>query len=219
MQIIRIIAICCCILMCGAAVLAESGERSLDTDQMISELEKHIELSKEQWEKLKPVLEEKSKEMQQSLNESVDKGYAELDELSKKLEAMSEDAERKAKELMSSEEVQKMREYLSKIDEDAIREARDKMVAELTELLELTEAQVAKIGPVLEDGIMQLSVMLQQLARDGNRSWEAFKEQFDQLMEEMKEKLQGSLDNKQMERLEEYNDEQEEKIRKTLFTV
>lgn len=219
MKAIRTLLLSCCVLLYGAAASADSHEKSFDSEKMISELEKQMELSREQWEKLKPVLEQKSREMKQSLHESIDKGYAELDKLSKQLEAMSEDAERKAQEMLSSEEAQKIREYLSSIDEEAIDEAKDKMVAELTALLELTEAQIAKVKPILEDSISQLNMMLQKLAREGNRSWETFKQDFDRLTSDLKDKLQETLDSKQMERLEEYNDEQKEKIQKTLFTV
>ena len=219
MTVSRLTIVLGVLMLFAVPVSADSHVEGFDSEKMISELEKQMELSREEWEKLKPVLEEKSREMKKSMHDSIDKGYAELEKLSKQLEAMSKDAELKAKEMLSSEEAQKIREYLSSIDQDAIRTAQEKMVEELTELLELTEQQIAKVKPVLEESIARLSVMLQDLANESSRNWEQFRQQFDQLTSELLDKLDKTLDNDQMERLEEFNEEQKELIQKTLFSV
>jgi len=215
----NILIILFCTVFIAIPAFASEEKKGFDSEKMIQELEKKLELSREQWEKLKPVLDEKSRELKQSMHETVDKGYMELEELSKKLETMSEDAETKVKEMLSSEEVQKFREYLSKIDEEAIKEAKDKMVAELTALLELTEEQAAKLKPVLEDGMVQLTALLNELAQEGSRSWEKFREKLEQVTRDLKDSLQETLDDEQMKRLEEYNKEQKVKIQKAFFTV
>ena len=215
----NILIILFCTVFIAIPAFASEEKKGFDSEKMIQELEKKLELSREQWEKLKPVLDEKSRELKQSMHETVDKGYMELEELSKKLETMSEDAETKVKEMLSSEEVQKFREYLSKIDEEAIKEAKDKMVAELTALLELTEEQAAKLKPVLEDGMVKLTVLFNELAQEGSRSWEKFREKLEQVTRDLKDSLQETLDDEQMKRLEEYNKEQKVKIQKAFFTV
>jgi len=215
----NILIILFCTVFIAIPAFASEEKKGFDSEKMIQELEKKLELSREQWEKLKPVLDEKSRELKQSMHETVDKGYMELEELSKKLETMSEDAETKVKEMLSSEEVQKFREYLSKIDEEAIKEAKDKMVAELTALLELTEEQAAKLKPVLEDGLVQLTALFNELAQEGSRSWEEFREKLEQVTRDLKDSLQDTLDSEQMKRLEEYNKEQKVKIQKAFFTV
>jgi len=218
-HIIKIVCLFFGIVLFAIPVFAGDGGKEFDPEKMIAELEKKLELSREQWEKLKPVLEQRSKELQEIIHESVDKGYMELEEVSEKLEAMSEDAEMKVKEVLSSEEARQLRDYLSKIDKDAIEEAKNRMVAELTALLELSEEQAAKIKPVLEDSMTRLSTLFNELAKEGSKSWETFREKFEQLATDLQNSLRETLDNEQMKRLEEYNEEQKVKIQKALFTV
>lgn len=154
-----------CIVLFAIPAFAGDSGRVFDSEKMIAELEKKLELSREQWKKLKPVIAQKSKELQESMHDSVDKGVLQLEELSKELKAMSENAEMKVKEMLSSEEARKLREYMGKIDEDAVKEARDRMVADLTALLELTEEQAAKIKPVLEDSMIRLSALFSEVAQ------------------------------------------------------
>lgn len=190
-----------------------------DSEKVFAELEEKMNLSKEQWEKLKPVLEEKSREMSKNIDESVDKGFAELDKLSKQFQTMTEDAEKKLDEIVSSEEAQKIRDYLAKIDKEAIDEAKDKMVADLNALLDLSEEQAKKIQPVIEKSINELNAMIQGLAAEGSRNWNDFKKDLEELKEDIYDKVQDTLDDEQMKKFEEYNDKQEEKIERTLFRV
>ena len=112
-----------------------------------------------------------------------------------------------------------LKDYLRKIDKKAINEMKDKAVANLSAVLELTEEQMVKLKPVLEDSFAQLGNIFNDLAKEGSRSWEGFKKQYEELSEELQEKLQDTLDREQMKRLEKYNEEQKEKIQKALYSV
>lgn len=190
-----------------------------NSEKIISELEKQMDLSREKWEQLKPVIEEKSKEMSEGLKESVDKGYAELDKMTKKFDSMSKDAEKKVKDILSSEEAMKLREQLAKVDKEAIDEAKEKMIADLNALLALTEEQAQKLKPMLEDSFNQISDRVQGLAEEGTENWNEFKEEFEKLTKDLYDKVQETLDDEQLEKLEKYNEDQKEDIKKALFTV
>ncbi len=153
------------------------------------------------------------------MHESIDKGFVQLHELSKKLDSVSKDAEIKAEEILNSEEMEKFKDYLSKIDEKAIKELKAKAIADLSAVLELTEAQVAKLKPVLEDSYTQLSDILSGLAKEGNKSWEGFKQQYEKFSVDLQEKLQETLDKRQMEKLKKYNEENKVKVQKALYSV
>lgn len=219
MKVIKLILLSAILLMSLAGSVFAQEKKEFNSQEMITELEKQIELSREQWEKLKPVLDEKSKEMQQSMHDSIDKGFAEFDKMSEKFDQLSKDAEAKAKEMLSSEEVQKLQEYLNKIDEEAILETKERMIEELTALLELTEEQMQEIKPILEESFTRLSTMLDTLAAEGSKSWSTFKEDFEKLSKELHKQLQEQLDEKQMDRLDKYNEEKKEKIQQDLFEV
>jgi hypothetical protein len=187
-------------------------DETFSTEKMISDLNDKIELSREQWEKLKPVLDEKSDELKKSINEYVDKGYIEMEEMSRKLKGVSEDTEKRLEAFLNSEEMQKLKSYLNELDEEAIREAKDRLVAEVSEILVLTEDQLDKLKPVLEDSMSRMSEMIQELADRGSSGWEEFKKQYKTLTDELKKKLEDTLDKQQMERFEEYKQDKRDKI-------
>jgi len=205
-------------LFLSSNVLAEEP-KGFDTEAMISNLEKSIDLSREKWEKLKPVLAEKSQAMKQELQESIDNGYLELEELGRQFDNKSKDAEARFKEMLSSDEAMKVREYLSKLDKQAIEQYKEKLVAELNDVLALTEEQAAKLKPVIEDSLTKMSDLINETVKQGNRSWVEFTSKFEQLSKEFKDKLNETLNQDQQQRFEEYNQKQKEKIHQALFTI
>lgn len=208
---LRVMMITSLFLLINNVGFAAENE-TFNTEKMISDLNDKIELSKEQWEKLKPVLGEKSDELKRSIDEYVDKGYIHMDEMSGKLKEVSKDTEKKLKAFLNSEEMQKLKNYLNELDEEAIKEAKDRLVAEFSEILVLTEEQVDKLKPVLEDSMSQMSEMIQELADRGSSGWEEFKKQYKALTEALKKKLEDTLDKQQMERFEQYKQDKRDKI-------
>ena len=214
-QFITFISLCAFLSISLTAYSSTNDE--FNSEKMLSDLEKQLKLSREQLDKLKPALEEKSAELKQSMHDSIDKGFVELEQFSQKLDAVSKDAEKKLKEVLNSEEMQQLRDYLSKIDRDAINRVKETLIAEFSAILKLTEEQAVKLKPILEDSFNQLAEMMDRLAREGVKSLEEFKIQYDQLTEELKKKLQDTLDSNQMESLEQHSEELKEKIQETVF--
>lgn len=199
------------------AVTCFAADENFDSEKMMSELEKQLELSNEQMSKLKPAIDAKSKELKKSMHDAIDQGFVELEELAEKLDTVSKEAEQKVKEFLNSEEMARLKEYLNRVDEQAIREVKEKLIAELTAVLDLTQEQVLKLKPILEDSLTQISQLLNKLASEGSSSWEKFKQQYEELVRELRDKLEGTLNQEQMDRFEKYNEEKEEKIRTELF--
>ena len=205
------------ISLCTTSVSA--ADKEFDSEKILSDLESELKLTSEQTARLKPAIEEKSAGLKKSMHESIDKGFVELDKLSAKFDKVSRDAEKKAGEILNSEEMLKLKDYLSKIDKKAVKEMKDKAVADLSAVLELTEAQIVKLKPILEDSYNQLGEIFAGLAEEGNKSWDGFKQQYEQLSKDLKDKLQDTLDNNQMKKLEKYNEEKKVKIQKALYSV
>lgn len=218
MQCIRLFFIVFIVWSVSASVVLAADEE-FDSEEILSNLESQLELSREKLSRLKPVIDAKSAELKKSIHETVDKGFMQLEELNSKLDAASRDAEKKVSEFLNSEEIEKLKDYLSKIDEDAIREMKEKLDAELSAVLELTEEQAAKLKPIFEDSLTQLSEMLDRLAKEGSKSWEEFRLQYENLSKELREKLQDTLDSEQIKRLDKYNEEKKEKIQRVLFSA
>ena len=207
---ISIIVAAVCLLTGSAGYTAEN--RTFSMERMIADLNDKLELSKEQWEKVKPVLGEKGEELKKSISEYVDKGYLQMEEMSRKLKGASEDTEQKLTTFLNSEEMEKLKSYLDKMDEDAIREARDKLAAELADALDLTEQQLDRLKPVLEDSMSRMSRLIDELAARGKSGWEEFENDYKALTDELKKKVEEMLEDEQMKRFEEYEQDKQDKI-------
>ena len=97
-----------------------------------------------------------------------------------------------------------------------MNEIRDELVAQLSEFLKLTEDQLSKLKPVLEDSFNRLGEMLDQLKKDGISSLEEFKSQYQTLNSELKQKLKDTLDSDQLKALDEHGEELQESVRQAL---
>ncbi len=196
-----------------------AGDDNFDSEKMLSELEQELKLEKEQLSKLKPTIDAKSEELKKSIHETVDKGFVELNEMKQKLDEVSKEAELKVAAFLNSEEMQKLKDYLSKIDEDAIKQAKDLLVAEISEVLVMTEEQLDKLRPVLEESMDQLTEMTSNLAREGSKSWAEFKNQYEELSQALKEKMKDTLNREQLKKLAKSHEDKKEKIDQVLFVA
>ena len=203
------------LLLLTTVAYAQSEE--FNADKMMGDLEKQLALSSEKLNELRPALEQKSRELEKEIGDSVEKGFVELQSLSEKLDAASKDAEKKLEEALNSDEMKALQEYLNNIDEQAIEDIEKKLVEALTELLVLTEEQVVKIKPILQDGFEQLAALLEQLAKEGQKNLEAFAERYEELNRELKDRLDESLDGDQLEKLEKHREELRNKINVEVF--
>lgn len=208
-----------------AAILAQallsspvfSAEDEFDADKMLAELEQQLQLSGDKLSKLKPALDAKSVELKKSINASVEKGFMEFDALSTQLDTATREAEAQLKDALSSEEMQKLKDYLGSIDRDAIASIQQSLVEELEKLLKLTEEQIAKLKPVLENAFKQLSDLLERLAREGNKTLDQFKREYKTLNTDLKQKMAETLDGEQLKTLDTHRDELREGIGEALF--
>lgn len=208
---------CFCAVITVFATTCMASEEKFDSEEMLSEIEKQLHLSQEKLDKLKPAIDRKSAELKETIHEAVDQGFVQLDEATKNLDKISKDAEKKVQDFLTGEEMQQLKDYLNKVDEDAIREAKEQLVDKMTKLLELSEEQIASLKPIFEDGVQQLGEMLNDLAKEGSASLEKFKQEYETLSKEMHQRLEEQLNSDQLKKLEDYNMERKDKIQQNLF--
>ena len=82
-----------------------ADDEKFNSEQMLNELEKQLQLSQEKLAKLKPSIDEKSVKLKKAIHESVDKGFVQLEEMTEKLDSVSKDAEQKMQEFLNSEDL------------------------------------------------------------------------------------------------------------------
>ncbi|HBE92672.1 MAG TPA: hypothetical protein DDW55_09155 [Gammaproteobacteria bacterium] len=208
-------------LLSVTPVHAESTD--FDAAEMLSDLEQKLKLSREQYEKSKPELEralqEKSRELQSSINKQVDEGIVELESMGKEMSAASEQFKRDLEKTLNSEQVQELKAYLKSLDKEAIEEAYRELLAKLSESLQLTAQQLEQLKPVLRDYLEQASALLQQFAKDSSRTFEQFRKQYEALGDELRKHMQDALTSDQMIKLDRQLEDVRDRVQKTVFTT
>ncbi len=193
----------------------------LDVDQLMKDLEKQLQISREKYETLKPelksALEAKSKELSSSLDSALDQGLAGLEKMGEQYEAASKASSEKLNEFMESDEVEKYREFLSGLDEEAISEGRDQLVAKFVAILELTADQIDALKPLLSEKLEHLGAILNRYLDENKSDFEQFRAEFEAEVQKNIRQFKEILNPEQFEKYEEQLDSIEETIRNDVF--
>jgi len=201
-------------MLTGSQALANDNA---ETDAIIEDIQKHLDLTNEQLEKLKPIIKEKHEKLKQELNSTIEQGFAEFDKLAEQLKSASSQLEQKANAFLTSEEMTKFREYFNNLDKQSVEDAKQSLINNLNDLLELTQEQTQKIGPILDDSFTQLSELIHSTMTSGGKSLEEFKADLKDLSNQLLDKLNDILSKQQMEKLEEHNNIINEGIQRAVF--
>ena len=199
----------------------QAGESEFDPAKMMSDLEKQLRMTQEQYEKAKPELEkamrEKSRELKESINKQVDEGFLQLEEMSREMSAASDRLKKDLEQTLNSQQVQDLKAYLEQLDKEAVEDASRKLLDELAQVLALTASQVEELKPVLRNYLDQASALLQQFARDSSRTFEEYRQEYEALGRELRERLGDTLDSEQLDTLDRQMDEIKQKVEDQVF--
>ena len=202
-----------------SSVSADS--KDFDSEKMLSDLEQQLQLSREKYEQMKPeleqALEQKSRELKATINETVEEGFVELESMSKKLGAASVEAKSNLEKALNSEQVQELKAFLASIDEEAIRDAREKLLNELTKQLELTAEQLEKLKPILRDYMVQASELLKQVSKDSTDAFNEYSEKYQLLAKDAEARMKDILDSEQMNKLKQQIEDVRNKVNEKVF--
>jgi len=202
---------------------ASANDKDFDADKMLSDLQQQLRLSKEKYEQMKPeleqALEQKSRELKSTINEQVEEGFVELESMSKKLDAASVEARSNLEKALNSEQVQELKTFLASIDEEAIREAREKLLTELTNQLELTAEQLEKLKPVLRDYMVQASELLKQVSKDSSDAFKEYSKKYELLAKDAEAHMRDILDSEQMAKLNKQIEDVRHKVNEKVFAA
>lgn len=194
-------------------------EKEFDSAELIKELEETLKLSSEKLSELKPLLDARSKELKGVIDESMEQGFLQIEEFNRQLDTISRDAESKVRDFLSSDEYLKFKEYMRKFDRQAVEEAKQRVVDDLTGFLELTEEQITELQPVLESTVEQLNEAFTELAVTGSRNWEVFRERYKQLLDDLGRKMNDYLDREQLEKFDKYKEQKLKTIQANVIEV
>ena len=198
-----------------------ADEADFDPAKMLSDLEQQLRMTREQYEKARPEMEkamqEKSRELKASIDRQVDEGYLQLEAMSKEMSQASERLRKDLEQSLNSEQAQELKAYLEGLDRQAVEDATRKLLDELTVLLALTASQIEELKPVLRDYLDQAGTLLQEFIRDSSRTFEEYRLEYEAAASELRDRLKGTLDSMQMEKLDRRLDEIKEKVHDQVF--
>lgn len=179
----------------------------VDIDRMLQEMEAQLQISQERFEAMRPklrsALEEKSKELSRTFDSALEQGLIELEQMGNRYSQATSEAADRLDELMRSDEVNKLRTYLSELDEDAIREARDQMVEEFIEVLQLTADQIEAMKPIIREKLEILGEILERYVNAGKSGYEQFRSEFEAETRRGIKEVESILNPEQVEVFEE----------------
>ncbi len=194
---------------------------NFDKDALTKRLEKEMNLAEKRLNELKPsineALEAKSNELEQEMNRVVEKGFMELDSVKKDLEQASSEAEAKLREVLAGDEIEKLKSFMAKLDEDSIDEIRARITEKLTSTLELSREEYEKFAPQLEAELKERGELLQKYLADNQRDFDKFSEEFKEMAMDNRQKMEELLDPQKMNLLSKQLEEIMQRIKAELF--
>ncbi len=192
----------------------------LDVDELLKDLEDRLDVAKDRMEyvqpKLRDALEDKNSELKSSMDEAMERGLVELENMGEKYSKATEEAGDKLRDVLESDEVEQLKSFLAELDEDAIREARDRLSEQLTELLELSKDQIDDIKPLLSEMLEDLGKVLHNHMKDAESSFEKFRDDFEKEGKKRRERFEEILDSDQIRKFEDQIESFKESVRNEL---
>ena len=213
------------LILVAALVSMPASAREFDLEVMLEDLEsqlaKSLDDSSQRIEELQPALrsalDEKSQEINNQLEKSMDRGFVELESMNKQLREASESAIDQLDEVMSSDEVKELQSFLQQLDEDAVQESMSRIGAQLSEFLELTGDQLAELKPLVEEFIQQQSEVLQEFLKNSEKDFAKFRKELEKSGESVKQRMGDILSEEQKDKLRKHEEDISERIRSEIF--
>jgi hypothetical protein len=191
----------------------------LNAERIMAALEQKLTLSTEQWNRVKPVIEQQSQNLQKAINEARAQGFLELEFLPKRFGAATEHARVQLNEFLPREQVVKIESLLEELHQFTIEQIRNALVENLGRILRLSRDQIERLQPIFRDEIQKRSRLLSNLATAPDISFEDFMTKFEALQDETRQKVSEALDPDQVRALEKRQDQLRKLVQKAYFGI
>jgi hypothetical protein len=191
----------------------------LNAERIMAALEQKLILSREQWNRVRPVIEQQSQNLRKAIDEARAQGFLELEFLRKRFAAATEQARGQLDEFLTREQVEKIENLLEELHQFTIGEIRNALVEVLTRFLKLSRDQIERLQPIFRDEIQKRSRLLSNLATAPDISFEDFMTDFEALQDETRQRVSEALDPDQVRALEKRQDQLRKLVQKSYFWI
>jgi len=191
----------------------------LNAERIMAALEQKLTLSREQWNRVRPVIEQQSQKLQKAIDEARGQGFLDLEILFKRFAAATEQARVQLNEFLTREQVEKIENLLEELHQFTIGEIRNALVGGLTRFLKLRRDQIERLQPIFRDEIQKRSRLLSKLAIAPDISFEDFMTDFEALQDELRQRVSEALDPDQVRALEKRQEQLRKLVQKAYFGI
>ena len=191
----------------------------LNAERIMAALEQKLTLSREQWNRVRPVIEQQSQNLRKAIDEARSQGFLELEFLRKRFAAATEQARVQLDEFLTREQVEKIESLLEELHQSTIEEIRNALVGVLTRFLKLSRDQIERVQPIFRDEIQKRSRLLSNLATAPDISFEDFMTDFEALQDETRQRVSEALDPAQIRALEKLQHQLRKLVQKAYFGI
>ncbi len=188
---------------------------ALSAENLLEILDERLHLTPEQREGVRPAVQGVGEALASVIEAWKEQGFVDGETLAEELAPVREKFETGLEEALDSEQLQELKGFLERLEEDAVEVIRFAAVEILSERLGVTPEQAARLRPMLRENMIEVSRLLSAYVSEFGRSSEEFKSAFDEHRGKLRERLRTVLDADQLKTLEAWQDELLERIQST----
>ena len=208
---------------------AEAGGRfgpSRSPEEIVERLKDRLDLTEEQVEAIRPIIEEKV----QMRNELREEYGTDRRAIRTEMQELKRSTELKLGDVLTEEQMEKYQELRQERREQmqrgkkrggrrqgAINKSPEQVISRLTERLELTEDQVTAITPIIEKNVEQRREIFDSYKGEGRQLKDSMRNEMQTIGEETETQLSSVLTDEQMEKFLEFREERRERMGKRMY--
>ncbi len=187
-------------------------KQALSADNLMAALDYKLNLSLEIKEQLRPLAEDLSKGLTNTIDVWVGQSYINIDELNRQLAPVLDKFKQGLSEILDSEQFEKLEQRLAKIQGNAIEVLRYLAIEQIGERLNMTPEHMMQLRPVLHEYFVRISEVVKEIAADPKRNKEMFLTAYNETAELLRTRLSETLSKEQMDTVNIWLAEAGEKI-------
>ena len=209
--IIMIVGILSVVLSASAAF---AEREDYNSEKLRAALKDKLQDAEQDLDQARDTLDKRSQEFLDLIDKEVDEGFVKLDVFRKDLDRKVEGLKQDLGTVLDEEKLAELKDFFEHLDENVIASIQDELIAQLEVRLGVTSEQLKQLTPILREEFQKRSALLEKYLGQGLGQFEAYQAKNDQLWQGTLTRLKKALNTEQVQELERWRSELQEKIRR-----
>ena len=211
MQFLMIVSSLIVVLSVSAAF---AERKDFSSEKLRAALNSKLQDAEQELSQAGDILEKRSQEFLDLIDKEVDEGFVKLDVFRKDLDRKVEGLKQDLGTVLDEEKLAELKDFFEHLDENVIASIQDELIAQLEVRLGVTSEQLKQLTPILREEFQKRSALLEKYLGQGLGQFEAYQAKNDQLWQGTLTRLKKALNTEQVQELERWRSELQEKIRR-----